>query len=67
MALVKCAECGATVSTGARSCPACGYSARGEQCYNCEHYEADEAECIFTSEKGPYGAACPSFEYVDRT
>ena len=67
MALVRCTECGASVSTGARSCPYCGYGAIGEQCWSCEHYEADEAECIFTSEKGPYSAACPGYEPRDNT
>jgi hypothetical protein len=65
MALVRCTECGAGVSTSARSCPYCGYSASHEQCWSCEHYEADEAECIHTSEKGPYSTACPHYEPKD--
>ena len=38
MALVKCAECGKSVSNKAFFCPNCGYSPKGK-CVNCKHFE----------------------------
>ena len=65
MALVQCRECGATVSTGARSCPRCGYDASDRHCYSCIAYDAEERECSYTEDKGCNSTACPHYEYDD--
>ena len=65
MASVKCTECGATVSTSARSCPACGYSAIDKSCSVCASFDYEECECNYTSDKGPSDTACPHFDYND--
>lgn len=40
MALIRCGECGGTVSSSATHCPHCGYSS-DSTCYNCVYYITD--------------------------
>ena len=49
MALVKCRECGATVSTSARSCPRCGYDATDSKCGSCIGFDWEDHECSYTT------------------
>lgn len=62
MAIVSCRECGASVSTGARSCPNCGYDASDNCCSCCVSFDLEECECSYSG-KGPSSAACPHYEY----
>jgi len=65
MALVKCRECGASVSTGAKMCPRCGYDASDSKCGSCIGFDWEEHECSYTSDKGSNSTACPHYEYDD--
>ena len=62
MALVSCRECGANVSTEARSCPHCGYDASHNHCSCCVSFDLEECECSHCY-KGPGAPACPHYEY----
>ena len=63
MALVKCAECGATVSSKAIQCPSCGYFPYGA-CEMCRYYEGKEfggGACRKTGEMVSwYKRVCPA-------
>ena len=60
MAILRCGECGASVSTNARSCPNCGYDASHNRCWSCESFQDDECECVACS-KGTNDPACPAY------
>ena len=62
MAIVSCSECGASVSTNARSCPNCGYDASDSHCSCCVSFDLEECECSYCG-KGPAAAACPHYTY----
>ena len=64
MAMVSCAECGGAVSTNARVCPHCGYSAADEHCSTCCSFNGECLECRFC-EKGSTDTACPHYVYDD--
>ena len=69
MALVRCAKCGATVSTDDRSCGNCGYCPTFK-CVFCIHASCgcDDVwdSCDFTGEIcGDYQMACPAGVYDD--
>ncbi len=63
MAIVSCSECGASVSTGARVCPNCGYSPN-EKCYSCWGYDGYDDECKYCGKTGD-DSACPGYSYAD--
>ena len=64
MAIVSCSECGASVSTGARSCPNCGYDASCNTCGTCVSYDGEEGECSYCY-KCSGDSACPHYTYDD--
>ncbi len=63
MAIVSCSECGASVSTGARACPNCGYSP-SERCGSCGSFDGYDMECSYCG-KGSSDSACPHYWYDD--
>lgn len=68
MAMVRCAECGRSVSNKALQCPNCGYTV-DDICCNCEHFSrgfdglCDECTAIYPHDHDvwPKKRACPAF------
>lgn len=67
MALVRCKECGRSVSNTAKSCPSCGYTV-DSICWNCDHFSDTCGECDCCNASNPKDfsvwnqkRACPGF------
>ena len=61
MGLVKCAECGKSVSTRADVCPSCGYSSNGYY-GRCMNYDYDTCTCEYDENKRSTAPGCPAYE-----
>lgn len=63
MAIIKCGECGASISDMSYVCPKCGYDVRvlknnGLGCRNCGHYDCERTY-------GPNGYPCLAYVEED--